>query len=67
MQNGGARLGQIGGRIVGEVFFGLVEGDPNSFRSKPEWKPRLPSRLEDNFTMGDLIRLVGEINPVGGS
>ena len=68
VQAGGQRLGEIGGRIVGEVFFGLVEGDPNSFLSKePDWKPRLPSRVEDDFTMGDLLRLVGEINPLGGS
>ena len=50
------------------MFFGLLEGDPNSFISKqPDWKPRLPSRLEGNFTMGDLLRMVGEINPIGGS
>ncbi len=68
VQNGGDRLGQIGGRIVGEVFFGLVEGDPNSFMARqPDWKPRLPSQQEDDFTMGDLLRLVGEINPIGGS
>jgi hypothetical protein len=37
------------------VFFGLIEGDPNSFMAKePDWKPRLTSRVEDNFTMGDL-------------
>jgi len=49
------------------VFFELVEGDPHSFLSKePDWKPRLLSRAEDNFTMGNL-RLVGEINPLGGT
>jgi hypothetical protein len=50
------------------VFFGLVEGDPNSLLSKEwDWKPRLPPRVKDNFTMGDLLRLVGEINPLRSS
>ena len=50
------------------MFFGLVECDPNSFMSRQRaWKPRLPSQEEDNFTMGYLLRLVGEINPIGGS
>jgi len=62
------RLGEISGRIVGEVFFGLVEGDPNTFLSKePDWKPKLPSRAKDNFTMGDLLRPVGEIKPLRSS
>jgi hypothetical protein len=68
VQAGGQRLGEISGRIVGELFFGLVEGDPNSLLSKErDWKPKLPSRVKDNFTMGDLLRLVGEINPLRSS
>ncbi len=65
-----------GGRF--ECALDLAEGtsrcncsictDPNSFMSKqPDWKPWLPSQREDDFTMGDLLRLVGEINPIGGS
>jgi hypothetical protein len=34
---------------------------------EPDWKPTLPSRGEGDFTMDDLLRLVGEINPIGGS
>jgi hypothetical protein len=61
------RLGEIGGRIVSEEFFGLVEGNPNFFLSRERhWKPGQPSRVEDNFTMGDLLRLVGEHNPLSG-
>lgn len=66
LQGGSERLGEVGSRILGELFFGLVEGDPNSFRSKqPGWTPSLPSADPGNFTMTDLIRFVGEINPVG--
>ncbi len=48
-------MGGVGGRIVGEVFFGLIEGDPNPFMAKePDWKPRLTSCVENNFKMGNL-------------
>ncbi len=68
VQVGGRRLGEIGNCIVSEVFFGLVEGDPSSLISKErDWKPKLPSRVKDNFTMGYLLRLVGEINPLRSS
>ncbi len=63
---GGKRLGPVGSRIVGEVFVGLVEGDPNSFISKqPKWKPTLPAATPGNFTMADLLRIVNELNPIG--
>ena len=62
VQVGGRRLGEIGDCIVSDVVFGLVEGDPNSLLSKePDWKPKLTSRVEDNFTVGDLLRLAGEL------
>jgi hypothetical protein len=32
-------LGPVGGRIVGEVFVGLLFGDNQSFMSQPDWKP----------------------------
>ena len=55
VQPGDQRLGEISGRSVGELFFGLVEGDPNSLLSKErDWKPKLPSRVTGNVTMGDL-------------
>ena len=66
----GRRLGEVGSRIVGEVFFGLLDGDPNSFRSKrPDWTPHLgasiPGASPRNFTMADLLRFVNEIDPIG--
>jgi hypothetical protein len=66
LQGGGNRLGEVGSRIVAEVFFGLLEGDPNSFLSKrPDWTPTLPSAVPNDFTMVDLLRFVDEINPIG--
>ena len=66
LQGGGERLGAVGSRIVGEVFFGLVKGDPNSFLSRqPDWTPNLPAADPDNFTMADLLRFVDEVNPLG--
>jgi hypothetical protein len=34
------RLGPVGGRIVAEVFIGLLSGDRNSFLTlDPHWEP----------------------------
>ena len=34
----GERLGPVGGRIVGEVLVGIIDADPESFRSlDPDW------------------------------
>ena len=66
VQGEGGHLGEVGSRIVGEVFVGLLEGDPNSFLSRqPDWTPELPARRTDDFEMADLLRFVGEINPIG--
>jgi hypothetical protein len=56
VQSNGDRLGEVGGRIVGEVLVGLLEHDPSSFRaSRPDWRPELPSRVAGKFTMADLL------------
>jgi hypothetical protein len=66
VQEEGKRLGAVGSRIVGEVFVGLLEGDPNSFLAKqPGWTPNLPGEIPGDFAMVDLLRFVGEINPIG--
>jgi hypothetical protein len=53
----GERLGPVGGRIVGEVLTGLLEGDPQSYvRQSPRWRPELPAATAGAFTMADLIR-----------
>jgi hypothetical protein len=49
------RLGPVGGRIVGEVFIGLMLGDSHSFLSQaPEWKPELPGAAK-KFGIAELI------------
>lgn len=59
VQSNGDRLGEVGGRIVGEVLVGLLDHDPSSFRaSRPDWRPVLPSRVAGTFTMADLLAFV---------
>jgi hypothetical protein len=59
VQRNGDRLGEVGGRIVGEVLVGLLDHDPGSFRASwPDWRPELPSRVAGKFTMADLLEFV---------
>lgn len=71
VQEDGLRLGEVGSRILAEVFVGLLEGDPNSFLAQdPTWQARLfkdPQQgLSDRYTMADMLSFVGDLNPVGG-
>jgi hypothetical protein len=51
----GDRLGPVGGRIVGEVLVGIIDADPESFRSlEPDWRPTLPSRT-GTFGLADVL------------
>lgn len=57
----GARLGEVGGRIVAEVLVGLLDGDPSSYRNaeastEAAWRPTLPSAQAGSFTIADLLR-----------
>lgn len=53
----GVTLGQCGGRIVAEVFIGLLQLDPGSWvRTQPTWTPTLPSATPGTFKMTDLLR-----------
>jgi hypothetical protein len=55
----GRRLGPVGGRIVAEVFIGLLEGDRMSYvRQDPDWKPDLGGK-PGQFTMADLVKFCG--------
>ena len=52
----GDRLGPVGGRIVGEVLVGIIDGDPESFRSvEPGWSPTLPARRDGAFGLADIL------------
>src|SRR6185503_1137208 len=53
----GVTLGPTGGRIVGEVFIGLLQLDINSYlRAQPGWTPTLPAVTAGTFKMTDLLR-----------
>jgi hypothetical protein len=52
----GDRLGPVGGRIVGEVLLGIIDADPESYRSvDPTWRPTLPSHEPGVFGIADLL------------
>jgi hypothetical protein len=59
----GLTLGPVGGRIVGEVFIGLLQLDRDSFLSvNPRWRPTLPdrfNRLPQDFRMVDFLAFAG--------
>jgi hypothetical protein len=52
----GNRLGPVGGRIVGEVLVGIIDADPESFRTvDPSWTPTLPSHESGRFGIADIV------------
>jgi hypothetical protein len=52
----GDQLGPVGGRIVGEVLVGIIDADPESFRSvDPTWTPTLPSGRAGAFGLADIL------------
>jgi hypothetical protein len=55
----GRRLGPVGGRIVAEVFIGLLQGDRQSFlRQDPNWEPMLGAE-QGKFGIADLLKVAG--------
>lgn len=61
----GKRLGPVGGRLVAEVFIGLLQGDPMSYLEQdPGWSPTLTSAAVDTFNMTDLLRFAGVVAPL---
>ena len=55
----GQYLTGVGGILVAETILSLLIEDPNSyFNSNEKWYPSLPSRLDSQFFMGDLIKFV---------
>src|SRR5262249_34676164 len=58
VRGGGDRLGPVGGRIVGEVLIGILDGDPESFRVvDPGWKPSLPAAAAGRYSLADLLTI----------
>jgi hypothetical protein len=53
---GGLHLGPVGGRIVAEVFIGILqETAGNYLHDQPDWKPTLSSARSGTFTLTDLL------------
>jgi hypothetical protein len=60
VQAGGQHLGAVGGRIVGEVIIGLLQGDSQSYLNQdPEWTPTYGTAA--GFGMTDLLRKAGVV------
>jgi hypothetical protein len=56
--NDGDHLGPVGGRIVAEVFIGLLQLDPQSYlKLQPNWVPTLPAQggTPESFRMIDFL------------
>jgi hypothetical protein len=52
----GEQLGPVGGRIVAEVLFGLIDNDPRSYRAvDPDWQPSAPAARPGAFGLADLL------------
>jgi hypothetical protein len=55
----GQMLDPVGGRIVGEVLVGIVDNDPESFRSvDPDWQPTLADR-HASFSLANILTAEG--------
>jgi len=55
VRHAGDRLGEVGGRIVGEVLYSVIAGDPESYlTNEPGWRPTLPARA-DRFKLADIL------------
>ncbi|HEY3140642.1 MAG TPA: heme peroxidase family protein [Acidimicrobiales bacterium] len=62
----GLTLGPVGGRIVAEVFIGVLLLDGNSYLNQFFWRPSLPQRdgrVTGNFRMVDLLTYA-KVDPV---
>jgi hypothetical protein len=57
VQQEGDRLGEVGGRIVGDVLVGIIDADPESYRAVDRsWRPTLPAATTDGYRIADLVR-----------
>jgi hypothetical protein len=55
VRHSGDRLGEVGGRIVTEVLYGVIQYDPESYLAvDPDWTPTLPAR-SDRFRLADIL------------
>jgi hypothetical protein len=55
-RSGGDQLGPVGACIVGEVLVGLIDHDPESWRTnEADWEPTLSGEHQHLFGLGDLL------------
>jgi Animal haem peroxidase len=59
-QHKGEFLGEVGGRIVGEVIFELLRHDPDSILHRPGWTPELADD-KAGFGIADLLTCAGVV------
>ena len=60
LRAGGLTLGPVGGRIVAEVFIGLLQTDPNSWvRTQPSFRPTLGATSNGTFTINEFLMFAG--------
>ncbi len=52
----GKRLGPVGSTVVAEVLIGLIRRSEDSILRTKNWKPTLPGRKKNKFTIEDLLR-----------
>jgi hypothetical protein len=51
----GRMLGEVGGRIVADVLYGVILRDPESYLAiDPDWAPTLPARSAP-FGLADIL------------
>jgi hypothetical protein len=60
----GNRLGPVGGRIVAETFVRMLKRDAGSYINLTGgFVPFLPSAVDGQFTVGDLVNFAGVTTP----
>lgn len=61
------QLGWVGGRIVAEVFYGLMDADPESYvhqeAAHPDWQPIWVSGGDREIIFANLLKFAGQ--PIG--
>jgi hypothetical protein len=63
----GQHLGPVGGRIVAEVFVGILQGDRQSYlRQDPKWRPTF-GPTSGTFGIVDLLKFAGALPIAAGA
>ena len=65
LRGGGNKLGPFASRIIMETLHACMAKSEDSILRCEGWVPELKCRDGKTFTMADLIRFSGEIDPIG--